>query len=377
MKVKLLSCCLLAGATMLVSCGGSDNEGAEVTPSSYETITIKTQDIEIPYEYSAKLVGKSDVSIMPQCSGQLMKVCVVEGQRVSPGTVLFVIDQREAQLAVETAIANLSAARAAVKTAQLEYDSNRNLHAQNIVSDYMVNSALNNLNQAKAAVAQAESAVNNARVNLGFCTITSPVSGIVGALPVNPGEQVSPGTLLTTVSGTAEMKARFSISESELQEISKSSTAATPEEHMRQLPPVKLKLKDGSMYELEGRVSSYTGAIDQATGSVTCIATFPNPEGKLFSGAQGTVVISTKASDVIVVPEASIVRLQDKTLVYKVAPDSTAVGTIITYADAGNGKDVVVTSGLKTGDRIVGTGANNVREGQQVIFPAKQQTEKK
>lgn len=365
---NLLGCCMCAGLAMLVACGGGDE--SQTYPASFETITVKTQDLVVPFEYSATLVGKNDVSITPQCTGQLMKVCVIEGQRVSAGTVLFVIDQRDAQLAVETAAANLTAAHAAVKTAQLEYDSNKNLHAQNIVSDYVVNSALNNLNQAKAAEAQARAAVDRAKVNLGYCTITSPVSGIVGTLPVNPGDQVSPGVLLTTVSGTAEMKAKFSITENELNNLANASGNETFDQRMAKLNAVKLKLKDGSEYPIEGRITSYAGAIDRATGSVTCIATFPNPDGKLFSGAQGTVVYPYKASNVIVVPTSSIVRLQDKTLVYKVGADSCATSAIITYEDAGNGKDVVVTSGLKPGDRIVGTGANNVREKQQVIFPS-------
>lgn len=367
MKRKFFNCGLIATLATLAACGGGSDVPQE-TPKSFETITIKTQDIEVPIEYSATLVGKNDVNIMPQISGQLMRVCVTEGQRVTPGTVLFVIDQREAQLAVDNAMANLTAAQAAVKTAQLEYDSNKNLHGQNIVSDYVVNSSLNSLNQAKAAVAQAQSAVNNAKVNLGYCTITSPVAGIVGVIPVNPGTQVSPGTLLTTVSGTSEIKAQFSISENDMISFA-SETNESLDVLLKKLPSVKLKLKDGTMYNREGRITTYSGAVDRATGAVTCTAMFPNPDGVLFSGAQGTVIYPYKASNVVVIPESALVRLQDKTLVYKVGADSCATGTIITYASTGNGKDVVVLSGLQQGDCIVGTGANNVREKQQVIFP--------
>lgn len=104
------------------------------------------------------------------------------------------------------------------------------------------------------------------------------------------------------------------------------------------------------------------------TGTLACKATFPNPEGHLFSGIQGTVVLPLDEKDVMIIPQVAVVRLQDKRLVYVVQPDSTVVSVTITTEDTGNGKDVIVTSGLKVGDRIVTVGANNVQEGQRVLF---------
>jgi membrane fusion protein (multidrug efflux system) len=103
---------------------------------------------------------------------------------------------------------------------------------------------------------------------------------------------------------------------------------------------------------------------------------FPNPEGNLYSGIQGTVVMNFAEKDVIVIPQLAVVRLQDKSLVYKVQPDSTATAVDVTTEDTGNGKDFIITSGLNTGDRIVTTGANNVTEGQRVLFPEEAKSEK-
>ena len=104
------------------------------------------------------------------------------------------------------------------------------------------------------------------------------------------------------------------------------------------------------------------------TGSVACKATFPNPDGVLYSGIQGTIIIPLDVKNVMVIPQAAVVRLQDRSLVYKVQPDSTVTAVTITAESSGNGKDVIVTSGLEVGERIVTIGANNVYEGQQVIF---------
>jgi len=113
------------------------------------------------------------------------------------------------------------------------------------------------------------------------------------------------------------------------------------------------------------------------TGSLACKATFPNPEGNLYSGIQGTLVLPYSVHDVIVIPQAAVVRLQDKSLVYKVKADSTATAVAVLTSDIGNGKDVVVTEGLNVGDRIVTVGANNVQEGQRVLFPTEPKKAKK
>jgi membrane fusion protein (multidrug efflux system) len=103
---------------------------------------------------------------------------------------------------------------------------------------------------------------------------------------------------------------------------------------------------------------------------------FPNPEGHLYSGIQGTVVIKFDEKDLIVIPQNAVIRLQDKALVYKVKADSTATAVDVTTQDTGNGKDFIITSGLNVGDRIVTTGANNVTEGQKVIFPEEVKSDK-
>jgi membrane fusion protein (multidrug efflux system) len=131
-------------------------------------------------------------------------------------------------------------------------------------------------------------------------------------------------------------------------------------------------MKNGTEYPHKGRVVSLTGVVDAATGSLTSKVAFPNPDGHLYSGIQGTIVMTFAEKNLIVVPQHAVVRLQDKAQVYKVKADSTATAVEVTTEDAGNGKDFIVTSGLNEGDRIVTDGANNVTEGQKVLFAAEE-----
>jgi len=359
--------------------------------SSFETMTVKKSDVEVPIKFSAKMKGQADVTIMPQVSGQLMKIYVTEGQQVRKGQTLFVIDSRTAQHELESARANLQAARANLQaaisqanSAKLEYESNKNLYEKKIVSNYMLESSLNaykqaqaTVSQARASVSQAQAAVNHARVNLGFCTITSPVSGVIGEITVYAGDQVTPMTQLTIVSGNRQMEAEFSVPESIIEEMASSGmTQSETAKLIAQIPEVTFIMKNGTEYQHKGRVSSLTGVVNATTGTLACKATFPNPEGHLYSGIQGTVVLPYSVNQVMVIPQAAVVRLQDKSLVYKVKADSTATAVTVSTTDIGNGKDVIVTEGLNVGDRIVTVGANNVQEGQRVLYPTEPKKEK-
>ena len=357
---------MTAVITGLTSCGV---DMPKETKSSFETMTVKKSDIELPYKFSAKMKGQNDVTVTPQVSGQLMKICVTEGQQVKKGQTLFIIDSRNAQLELEAAQANLQAALAQENSAKLEYESNKNLFEKKIVSSYMLNNSENSYKQAQASVAQARSAVNRAKVNLGFCTITASVPGIIGEIPVRTGDQVSPMTQLTMLSGNTTMYAEFSVTESIVEAMVKEGMKGNDvEKYIANLPPATFVMKNGTEYPHKGRVVSLTGVVNAETGSLTAKVSFPNPDGHLYSGIQGTIVMPFAEKSVIVVPQYAVVRLQDKAQVFKVKADSTATAIEVTTEDTGNGKDFIVTSGLNEGDQIVTTGANNVTEGQKVLF---------
>ena len=370
MKMKSTKCALMLG--MMVGLVACNIDMPKETQSSFETMTVKKSDIELPYRFSARMKGQNDVTVTPQVSGQLMKICVAEGQQVKKGQTLFIIDSRNAQLELEAAQANLQAALAQENSAKLEYESNKNLFEKKIVSSYMLSNSENAYKQAQAAVAQARASVNSAKVNLGFCTITASVSGVIGEISVHAGDQVSPMTQLTMLSGNTTMYAEFSVTEGIVEFMVKEGvTAAEMEKYIANMPKATFVMKNGTEYPHKGHVVSLTGVVNAATGSLAAKVSFPNPEGHLYSGIQGTIVMSFAEKDVMVIPQNAVVRLQDKSQVYKVKADSTATAVDVTTEDTGNGKDFIVTSGLSVGDKIVTTGANNVTEGQKVLFNEK------
>ena len=308
--------CMFGTIVGMASCG---IDMPKEVPSSFETLTVKKQDITMPVKFSAKMKGKADVNISPQVSGQLMKICVSEGQLVKKGQTLFVIDSRNAQLDLEAAQANLEAALANENSAKLEYESNKNLFDKQIVSRYMLDNSANAYRQAQAAVAQARASVNRAKVNLGFCTITAPVTGIIGEIPVRAGDQVSPMSQLTMLSGNTTMDAEFSVTEAISEELVQSGmSSADKDKYLASLPDVTFVMKSGTEYPHKGRITSLTGVVNATTGSLACKASFPNPDGHLYSGVQGTVVLPYAESNVIVIPLEAVVRMQDKSLVYMV-----------------------------------------------------------
>ena len=366
-NVKMGVVALAAVVGGLTSCGG---EMPQVEQTSYETVTIQKQDITIPVKFSAKLKGETDVTITPQVSGQLTRICVTEGDQVKKGQVLFIIDQRDAQLELESAQANLQAALAQEASAKIEYESNKNLYDKKIVSKYTLDTAENSYNQAKASVAQYRAQVNRAKVNLGYCTITAPVTGSIGEITVRAGDQVSPSTYLTTVSGNANMDAEFSLPETFLSMMLSEGFTTDPNKLSKLSPEIGFIMKNGTEYDHKGKITRATGMVNASTGTISLKATFPNPKGQLYSGMQGNIVIPLQEQGVMVIPQEAVVKLQDKQQVYKVQPDSTATAIEVTTQDIYDGEHYIALTGLNEGDQIVTVGANNVHEGQKVLFPA-------
>ena len=368
MKKNVIMWALVLGTTVpgLISCGGGLPQPAQ---ESYETVTIKKEDITVPIKFSAKLKGETDVTITPQVSGQLMRICVTEGDLVKKGQVLFIIDQRDAQLELQSEEANLQSAIAQEASARIEYESNKNLYEKKIVSKYTFDTAENSYNQAKASVAQYKAQVNRARVNLSYCTITAPVTGSIGEIPVRTGDQVSPSTYLTIVSGNANMDAEFSLPETILTMFASEGFSTDPNVLAKMSPEIGFIMKDGTEYDQKGKITRATGVVNATTGTISLKATFPNPKGQLYSGMQGHIVIPLSEKAVMVIPQEAVVKLQDKQQVYKVQADSTVTAIEVTTQDIYDGEHYIALTGLNEGDRIVTVGANNVHEGQKVLFP--------
>ena len=354
----------IVGCTVwMASCKQASDAG--VKSSSYAVMQIEAVDKEFSSSYSASIRGRQDIDIYPQVSGTIEKLCVTEGQKVRRGQSLFIIDQVPYKAALKTAVANVEAARAALATAALTYNSNKELYAQKVVSEFSLKTAENAYLTAKAQLSQAEAQEISARNNLSYTEVKSPSDGVVGALPYRVGALVSASLPqpLTTVSDNSDMYVYFSMTENQLLALTRQY--GSMDEALKNMPQAELRLNDNSVYDKKGTIESISGVIDRQTGTVVARVVFPNESRLLHSGASGTVVVPTTYKNCIVIPQEATVQLQDKTVVYKVV-DGKAVSALITVAGINDGREYVVLDGLEVGDEIVSTGAGLLREGTQV-----------
>ncbi len=357
MKKSIFALCIV----LCTSCAKAPEE----QHSSYETLETELQSITEIVSYSATLEGLTDAIISPRVRGHLMKKCVDEGQRVKPGDVLFIIDNREATLEVNSDLADVSAAEAQLSTAKLECESQQNLYDKGITSAYLLKESKNRVQTAQANLKQAQARLATAQLNLEYHTIVAPIEGIVGSIPYNVGELIDVSTVLTTISGTQDMIAKFSINEVQLGNV---ILAGGVDSILQAAPEVELQVKNGMKHPYKGRIISISGIVNRITGAVSVRAQFPNPDGQLYSGIQGSVLIPFEYDSVMIIPQSAIVRLQNKEIVYKVQADSTALATNVETISLANGKEAAVVSGLNVGEKIVAVGAANISDGQQVIF---------
>lgn len=360
-KWKHVAMIAICGAT-LVGCKQAPTEQHQ---PEYAALTITTGDYTLTDTYSATIRGRQDIDIYPQVSGCISELSVNEGEAVRKGQTLFIIDQVPYKAALQTAEANVKAAEATVGTAQLTYDSKKELFARKVVSQFDLSTAHNSLLSAEAQLAQAQAQLVNAQNNLSYTVVKAPSNGVVGTLPYRVGALVSPSIPkpLTTVSDNSDMYVYFSMTENQLLDLTREfgSLGNT----LKNLPPVQLKLNDGTIYGQVGHIESISGVIDTSTGSVSLRAVFPNKDRLLHSGGSGNVLIPRELKDRIIIPQVVTFETQDKVYVYKIV-DGIAKSAMIDVMKTTNGKEYVVNSGLVPGEVILAEGVGLMREGTPV-----------
>ena len=357
MKMKKIVLFAAVAAT-LVSCGGG---GGRPTfgDNEFPVTTAGTSSADMQSTYPAAIKGVQDVEIRPKAQGFLTQINVKEGQTVSAGQVLFVIDNETYQAQVRQAQAAVNAAQQQCNTAKLTYENSKQLHEKRVIGDYELQTSQNTYESAQAQLAQAQAALSSAKEALSYCYVKSPAAGVVGTLPFKKGALVSGSNVLTTVSNISSMEAYFSVTEKEAMVISQQGLSS--------LPPVKLQLADGSIYGSEGTITKMSGVIDAATGSVQLIASFANPEKLLKSGATGTIIIPRVSSNVVIIPLSCVSEVQNKKFVYTLGKDNKVKYTEIQVDPHNDGNNYVVTGGLKAGDKYVTNGITKLNDGMEIV----------
>ena len=356
---------MFAAATMLLaSCGGG---GGRPTfgDNEFPVVTVGTSNTTMQSTYPATIKGVQDVEIHPKVQGFITQINVKEGQTVSAGQVLFVLDNVTYQAQVRQAQAAVNTAQAACNTAKLSFENSQKLHTNGVIGDFELKSATNQYEQAKAALAQAQAGLTSAQEMLSFCYVKSPAAGVVGSLPLKVGTLVSAANTLTTVSNISSMEVYFSMTEKDVLEMGKNPGGLTGA--IEAMPAVKLQLADGTLYGMEGKVTKMSGVIDPATGSVQMIAVFQNPEKLLKSGGSATVVIPHSNASAILISQAAVSEVQNKKFVYIVDKDNKAKYTEIKVDPQNDGNNYIVTEGLKAGDKFITNGITKLSDGMEIV----------
>ena len=371
-STRWLSILLIAGG--LASCGDGSRKDAK-EQVKYETQVMEPESRVYNIYIPAALHGVSEVEVYPQVSGIIREVNFKDGVKVTKGQTLFVIDQTEHRLQVQNAQANLAAAKAQMETTRLQYETNKKLAEKDVVSEYVMSTSMNAYHVAQAAVQQAQAQLAIAQTNLSYCTVTSPITGIIKENGFKIGAVADLTDLLCSLSDNSEIQAWFSYSESQLLDLLDKYDLKPSSEGLKdvdgktagaKLPHLLLQLKNGQTYEHEGVVTEIGGIVDSKTGTVICKATFPNPDDVLRSGLSATLVFPTMMDSVFRVPKTAAVHLQNQLLFYRVKEDGTAEGVICEAIPSNSGNHYYIKSGLKEGDEVVVKGAHKLSNGMKV-----------
>ncbi len=364
---------ILAASVIIASCGNKNDKSAQAGGApqikEYKTVVLQPESATLNSDFPASIQGQQNIEIRPRVEGYIDKIFVDEGAVVKAGQPLFKISAPEYEQQVRTAAASIKSAQAEVSSAKLAVNKVKPLVEKGIISKYDLESAQYTYESAVAALAQANAALVNAKVNLGYTTVTSPVNGVVGSIPFRLGSLVSSNTTepLTTVSSIGNVYAYFAMNEKALLNFTKeNSTGASLTQKIKTMPAVSLLLSDGSAYDEKGNIETVNGLINTETGTVNVRARFANPKGIIRSGSSTTVRIPKDIKDGIIVPQSATFELQDKMFAVVLGKDGKTKNVNITVLENTAGNYYVVTSGLQAGDQIVLEGVASLKEGTEI-----------
>jgi membrane fusion protein, multidrug efflux system len=360
---QLAAIILLLFVLLMFMAMGCSKGPQEAPPApAVEVTTVIQKDVPVYREWIGTLDGMVNATIRAQVQGYLIRQNYREGDFVKTGQVLFEIDPRTFQAALEQAQGQLEAQQARWTTAKANLARIKPLAEQNAVSKKDLDDSIGTEQSARAAVISAQASVDKAKLELGFTKITSPVDGISGLAKAQIGNLVGPGATeeLTTVSTVQPIKAYIQVSE---QEYIQSGRAGEKKAEKLQ---AELILADGSVYPQKGTFGFADRQIDVKTGTIKVAAIFPNPGNFLRPGQYGKIRVATSVrKDALLVPQRAVTEVQGKYMVAVVGADNKVDIRTVQAAERVDSLWVIL-EGLKPGERVVVEGVQKVRPGMPV-----------
>jgi membrane fusion protein (multidrug efflux system) len=368
---------LIVGA----GCTSKTAQGAQPGTSDVEVVQVQKEDVPIFAEWIGTLDGLVNADVRAQVTGYLLKQGYQEGAFVKQGQLLFQIDPRPFQAALDQAQGQLAQAHAALANAQavqrrteLDVQRYRPLAEQQAASQQdLDNSVQNNLaaiatvETAKAQIKTYEAAVETAKINLDFTRLIAPIDGIAGQAQLQVGALVTPGSgIVTSVSTVDPIKVYFTVGEPQyLAWRQRFPTDADRQQADKELR-LQLILADGSTYPHEGKFYFADRQVDQSTGAIRIAGLFSNPNNILRPGGYGKVrAVIRKQPGALLVPQRAVSELQGGYQVAVVGADNKVDVRTVTVGDRVDNR-WIVTSGLSAGDRVVVEGVQRMRTGVHV-----------
>jgi membrane fusion protein (multidrug efflux system) len=369
--VGLILAVLAALVLMGPSCGALKPQVAAVSPPIPVGVVKAIQmDVPVHAEWVATLDGYVNAQIQPQVIGYLISQNYKEGSYVHKGDVLFEIDPRPFQAALDQAKGQLAQARAQLYLADVNVKRDTPLVKERAIAQSQLDTETAAQMQAQAAIQAAEATVEQAQLNLGFTKVLSLVDGIAGIATTQMGNLVSPAAVLTMVSQVDPIKAYFPISEQEYLQFTskllKTNTSASDLLRTSDSRVLDLVLSDGSIYPHKGQVIFTDRQVDPQTGTIRVVGAFPNPGNILRPGQFGRVraLVSVRQGAVLV-PQRCVTELQGT---YEVAIVTAQNSISIRKVKVGDrvGSLWVINGGLAPGEEVVSEGTSKVRDGMPV-----------
>ncbi|MDO6437262.1 efflux RND transporter periplasmic adaptor subunit [Cyclobacterium sp. 1_MG-2023] len=360
----LLTSLIIAISLANYSCD-SKGEQVEVETLSLPVTTVKKDSAITTFEYLGAIEGKVNVEIRPQVEGLLDKIHVDEGDFVEKGQLLFSINALPYVERLKNAQAAVEVEKAKLENAKIEMERLQPLIDHEVISDVQMKTAQSNYEVAKASLAQAEALKATSQIDMQFTQIKAPVSGYIGLIPMRVGNLVAKGDdePVTTLSDISEVYVYFAMSESNYLFYKKMKEDSTAR---RLNPNVKLILADGTIYSEEGVIDADAGQIDRNTGAITLRAKFDNPDKLLRSGNTGKIILEQIHPDVLMVPQESIAKIQDKNFVFILKADSIVERKEVKINGKAGKNFILNENNISEGTTIIQSGVNKIKDGMKI-----------
>jgi membrane fusion protein, multidrug efflux system len=371
--------CLMA-AMSLFGCGAKQNPNQNgALPVSY--VTAQQKDVPLRGEWVGIIDGYVNAQIQPQVTGYLVRQTYQEGKPVTKDQVLFEIDPRPFQAALDQAKGQLAQAKGQVAQAaaqrdlaQINVDRDTPLAARRAIAQSQLDNDTQQLAQGKAAVesanaqvASAEAAVETAALNLGFTHVRSLITGIAGQAVLQVGSLVTPQSTLTSVSQLNPAKVYFSISDSEYLGLIEASKAGGGDLLKGSAKvPLTLALSNGQNFPHTGNILYVDRQMDAQTGAIRIVASFPNPDNILRPGQFARVAAATRIQrNALLIPQVAVTELQGIQQVFTITNDNK-VHVVNVKLGPQVGQEIVIESGLTDGAKVIIDNLQKLKEGSPV-----------